>query len=272
MQNGRFKAKRILCAALVLAGVCGVAEADRPRSVYNGANVSFAQALFLKPQESTNNARAVRLAPLLVQEVTGTNRQSSAVPLPAQVFYHRGSVVLNDVAREQLTYWWFYPSATATNLVGVRLTLSTNDVPVIYEVVESGRGLRQIFVAQSLETAARREFGSPLPGRRHAIERSLSDAPAVVVSRIIDDSPDVMGPFVYLEAESHVVATLICRCTDAQFQHLAGQGLYELVPGDFSGNLPPATRLDAAHPRRLPEDFCNSSDRLSRNLRLPRDF
>jgi hypothetical protein len=251
------------------------AETPLPRSLYDGAQVRFERAIFLKPQEAANSAHIVRLAPLVIQEVSSTStaiKPSQSTFKPTQVFYHPGSIKLGESTHGQMTYWWLYESATATNLISVRLTMSTNGVPKIYEVFESQRRVRQIFVTQSIEAAARDEFGPPLPGRRHSVEPSLRDAPDVVVSRVIEDSPDIMGPFVYLEAESHSVATLICRCSSAQFRNLAGQGLYELVPGDFCGKLSPATRLDAANPRGLPEDFLNSSNRLSRGLRLPRDF
>ncbi len=262
-------------ACVWLAALCLFAEAPRPRSLYDGAQLHFERATFLKPRETTNNARIVRLAPLVIQEVASAStaiKPYHSTFKPTRVFYQPGSVTLGESSHEQVTYWWLYESATATNVISIRLTMSTNGVPKIYEVFESQRSLRQIFVTQSIEASARDEFGPPLPGRHHSVERSLHEAPDVVVPRVIDDSPDIMGPFVYLEAESHSVATLICRCSSAQFRNLAGQGLYELVPGDFCGTLSLATRLDAANFRGLPEDFLNTSNRLSRSLRQPRDF
>jgi hypothetical protein len=155
---------------------------------------------------------------------------------------------------------------------GVRLTLNTNGVPVICEMLGGDSSIQQIFVTQSLEAAALVEFGPALDGRRFAVERSLSDAPHVVVPRVLDDPPDIMGPILYLRAGSHALATMICRCMDAQAKKLTDQGLYELVPAEASGNTPDATRLDAAFPRGLPEDFTNPSNGLSRSLRLPREF
>ena len=155
---------------------------------------------------------------------------------------------------------------------GVRLTMNAERVPVIYEVLENHQNIGKIFVTQSIEAAALAEFGPALPGRRHAVERSLSEAPRVVVPRVIDDPPDFMGPILYLHAETHDVATLICRCMNAQVKALAGQRLYELVPAEASGNTFDATRLEAAHPRWLREDFINQTDRLTRSLRLPTGF
>lgn len=216
--------------------------------------------------------------------------------LVQSVHFQLGKVLIHGQSHEQMTYWWSYQKPTrverrpparrgpdarplkhtgaetnAPDLI-LRLTLGTNGIPAIYEVHATRSDIQQIFVARSVELAAQAEFGGALPGRRHAVERSLSDAPQIVVSRVIENSPVAMGPIVYLDAESGGVATLICRCMDAQAKELVGQDFYELVPGHTSGNLPGATRLDAANPRGLPEDFCNSTNRLSRSLRVPRDL
>jgi hypothetical protein len=150
--------------------------------------------------------------------------------------------------------------------------MDTNGVPVIYEVFDRPDAIEQIYVTQFVEGVARAEFGPPLPGRRFAVERSLNEAPRVVVPRVLDDPPAVMGPILYLRAGQHDVATLICRCMDAQARELAGQGLYELVPAPASSNTSAATRLEAANPRWLRKDFTNQTDRLSRSLRLPAGF
>jgi hypothetical protein len=160
----------------------------------------------------------------------------------------------------------------ASPVQAVRLTMDAGGAPVIYEWFGGSGSIEQIFVTQSIEAAAHAEFGPPLPGRRHAVEASLDVAPHVVVPRVLDDPPDIMGPILYLRAAAHTLATLICRCMDAQARELVGQGLYELVPAAPSRNTSDATRLEAAFPRWLREDFSNQTNRLSRSLRLPADF
>jgi len=297
---------RLVLAGIALLPLLCDAGAEKPRSLYDGTTVWFEQAQLLKPRETTNHSRAYTLAPLILQEITTRNASpsdagrsgSGAAPesVPQRVFFQPGSVTLNGRSHTQMTYAWHYGTApvrvrpssaprrpevrpiqrdgleSSAHMLVVRLTLSSNGVPVIYEVIDSQRNNQQIFVTQSIEAAAQAEHGPALPGRRHSVEPGLSDAPQVIVPRVLDDPPDIMGPILYLQAESHAVATLICRCMDAQAKELAGQGFYELVPADFSGNLPRATRLDAANPRGLREDFSNQTDRLSRSLRLPRDF
>lgn len=258
-------------AFLCVVGGCAVhasssSAAPMPRSLYDGAAVMFEQSYLVKPHENTNLGLAAVLAPLIVQE------GSSNPIVSSQVYFEPGTVQLNGRAHQQMTYWWFCGSAKSNVVQGVRITLNTNGAPVIYEAITPVGSLSQIFVAQPLETAARTEFAGPLPGRRHAVERSLIDAPRVVVSRVIEEPAVVMGPIIYLAAGTHDVATLICRCMDSQAKSVAGQGFYELVPADFSGKVPAATRPEAAVPHGLPKDFLNQTNRLSRSLRLPAGF
>lgn len=300
---------------LALAASCVPVQAQ-PRSLYDGDQVFFERAHFLKPREHTDYRRAHQLAPLIIQEMatgkasltrgSGVDQPPSrpaksgitndSTPQPQRVFFTPGSIDRNGHRYEQMTYWWSYAPpqpperrtparrgpdvrplkragpALGAPWVALRLTMNTNGVPVIYEVMESRSGIRQIFVTQSIEAAARAALGPALPGRRHAVEPALNEAPQVVVPRVLDDPPDVMGPFLYLRHDTHAVATVICRCMNAQFRQLVGQGLYELVPAVRSGNTSDATRLDAANPRGLPEDFFNQTDGLSRSLRLPPGF
>ena len=91
-----------------------------------------------------------------------------------------------------------------------------------------------------------------LPGRRFAIEASLDAAPRVVVPRVIEDAPAVMGPILYLRAESAEVATLICRCMDSQALQLVGTGYYKLIDAHPPAAITvPAGQLAAAlrHPQ-----------------------
>ena len=298
-----------LCLLLVLLPQVVLAQ-HKPRSLYDGNKTEFEQALFLKPRENTNYSRAYDLAPLIIQEVLGD--KPVAVPmkvhfLPGSVelngishtqmtywwqFIDRSKEVpnrLQDGTRREPVFkggaqflrYSVKPvphrsssaaSSKDSPAMGIRLTMSTNGMPEIYEVLGGVGSIRQIFVTRSLEKAAKAKFGPPMLGRKHVIEPELKQAPDVVVPRIIDDPPEPMGPFLYLRAGDHALATLICRCMDAQAKELVGQGLYELVPAGFSGDDSPATRPDAANPRGLPKDFINSSNRLSQSLRLPGDF
>jgi hypothetical protein len=239
-----------------------------PHSLYDGASLRFEQAWFVKPMEATNLGNAYRLAPLLIQETHGSN----ALVLPKTIYYRPSAVRLNGIRHAQLTYWWRQPSATedlshpsprpphvhktssaicegqqadseTDGLRGVRLTLDEKGFPVIYEILEKNGGITQVYVAQSVEAAARAASGPPLPGRRHAVEPSLDAAPDLVVPRVIDDAPDVMGPILYMRSDDSAVVTLICRCMEAQAHSLIGASTYELVKG-----IPPPEIREKSQP------------------------
>jgi hypothetical protein len=286
----------LFATGIALGSIPALGQPSKPRSLYDGATVEFAQANFIKPRERAQNARAYKLAPLIVQEVT-TNKGGDPTALqPKRIYFHSGSVDFNGQAHQQMTYWWTYDESplvtrpaqthrgpdvrrlkhevtnTNTTVYGVRLTMGSNGIPVIYELLGGESDIRQIFVTQSVEALAQANYGYPVPGRRHAVEVSLDAAPKVVVARVIDDPPAEMGPILYLRANTHAVATLICRCMNSQAKTLVGQGLYTLVPRPDFDNTSDATRLEAAIPRWLREDFSNQTNRLSRSLRLPGNF
>lgn len=271
----------------VVAGVvlAWPASAQVPaRSLYAGESLVFEHAQLIKPFEETNTAVAYALAPLLIQEVKGTNASS---PRPREVFFQFGSARLNGQDRVQVLYWWrrgdgevsaatgrsiFYPPRAAfmfesvtpkrarpINLEpsvrwqGLRLTLDDSGRPVIYEVLAAPAVLAQIYVAQSVEAAARTVFGAVLPGRRFAVEPSLETVPRVVVPRVVEDAPAVMGPILYLRAENREVATLICRCMASQALQLVDTGYYRLIRANpptaiavLTGSLEVSLRLPRA--------------------------
>lgn len=210
------------------------------QAIRTRTEAQFARALFLKPAPSaTATAQARQLAPLLIIEAPGPNALPDW-PGPnahPQIFFRSGSATLNGRRHEQLTYWWTYPKGpgrAASRAQGTRITLNSAGQPVIWEVLADSSGASLVFVAQSLEAQVVREVGPALEQRRFAVERSLRDAPNVVVARVIDDGPMPMGPIIYLRSDTHDVTTVSCRCMEAQAHALAGQLEYELVmPRDY---------------------------------------
>jgi hypothetical protein len=158
-------------------------------------------------------------------------------------------------------------------LQGIRVTLSLAGAPVIWEVLADGTGAELIYVSRNLEAAAAAEFGKPLPERRYTIERSLEDAPNVIVPRIIDDGPVTMGPIVYLTAGAREVATLICRCMPAQAKSLLGTSVYDLLPFQAAA---PSLLTQARTPAREQTAFWPgdppNGQQLEKCLRLPAGF
>ena len=232
-------------------------------AIYERANLQFAKAALFKPLEAgPTNTLAFRLAPLFIQEVVNTN----AAIMPPLVFFEESKVLLNGKSHDQVIYFWRAPppaNSTGTESLaqGIRITLDTSGSPVIWEVLADDSGGELIFVSQSLEAAALKTFGSPLPGRRYASESNAEIAPNAVVARVIEDGPVTMGPIVHLNADSHNVSTLVCRCMPTQAKELVATETYGLRLSSESKLRPVfgQTGEDAAA-------------RLQRCLRLPLSF
>jgi hypothetical protein len=288
----------------------GQAPATLPSAaIYQRATNDFAKAEFFKPAETKTNDLAFTLAPLILQEVNGGNEplarldrfgalsSSNGVLVIASsrpaIYWQADTVPLQGKVHVRLSYVWFYwpepggaevghgaaglyPDRTRSSLApqGVRITLNTAGQPVIWEVLADRSGMELIFISQSLEAAAAAEFGKPLPGRRYAIERSLEEAPEVIVARVIDDGPVAMGPIVYLTAGTHSVSTLLCRCMPAQARKILSTSSYELLPFEAA---PPNSFIPGGKARGnglkafWPGDDTGGK-RLERCLRLPKIF
>jgi len=254
--------------AVVLGALIGCATRQinftttQAPAIRERAETHFQRAFYLKPAETNRaTAPARQLAPLLIIEAPDTN---ALAELPAnrarpQIYYQSGHTTGNGKPHEQMTFWWTYPndlhrSRGGSAAQGVRITLNSAGRPVIWETLVDTSGAQVIHVAQSLEAQAVREFAAPLKGRRFAIERPLTDAPKVVVARVIEDGPETMGPIVYLQSGTHDLTTIICRCMAAQARELAGQQEYDLVPALNASRT--ASQLGGIERRlRLPENF-----------------
>jgi len=225
---------------------------------------SFARTVLFKPIEAESNpASVLRLAPLIIQDVAGTNNsvlwRDRFAPEDAGPLVHAGSgtITVNGRPHDQFSYLWTYPATgPGRDAQGIRITLNAAGEPVIWEVLGDSTGADILYVAQSVELAARAEFGPPPPGRKFSIERNVGDAPRTVVANIIDDGPTPMGPVVYLMKDNRDVSTLICRCMASQGGLLLGQADYALETSMAQTNLP------AAFP----------TIQLEQRLRLPRSF
>ena len=266
--------------------------------IYQRATNEFAEADFFKPAEPKTNDLPSSLAPLILQEVNGGQKPPSRPDRfgtlglsngvlvldrsrPA-IYWQADSVQLQGRPHPRLSYLWCYARVPADQntgraglpLQGIRVTLSLAGAPVIWEVLVDGTGAELIYVSRNLEATAAAEFGKPLAGRRYTIERSLEDAPNVIVPRIIDDGPVTMGPIVYLTAGTRAVATLICRCMPAQAKRLLGTSVYDLLPFQAAATQSLLTQAKALAREQTvfwPGDPPNSQQ-LEKCLRLPAGF
>jgi len=232
----------LLLGALVIACRAIPTEHDRAATrteIQSRVTNHFPNVVLLKPDASGNETSpVVQLAPLLIQEVPGTDAavlwwdQPAPTNRSPRLQVYKDIVLVNNRWHWQFTYTWDYPpgAADANSAQGVRLTLDSKDTPVVWEILSDTSGQKIIYVSQTLEQATRAEFGSPLAGRKFSAERSLTESPNVVVANAIEDGPMVMGPILYLKNRSRDVDALICRCMPAQFQSLLDQKDCELLP------------------------------------------
>ena len=252
----------------------------------------FANALLFKPVPQEPADLAWTLAPLIVQEASGDNHPVSPFgsttpqapgprtnPPPPNVHFASDVIQIRGHFHPRFTYWWPSPSGGRPHpdrsaIQGVRITLDSSGAPVIWEVLADPSGANVIFVARSLEQAAEKEFGRPLPGRRFAIETAPGNSPNTVVARLIDDGPVPMGPILYLSADGGTIRTLICRCMPAQAGNLVSTSYYQLVDRPLP-LLPPPPMSDAfASQNKSAADYCKTGydAPLEMRLRLPARF
>lgn len=118
--------------------------------------------------------------------------------------------------------------------VGVRITVGSDGFGVVWEVLDARAPEVVLYVSRSAESLAERQFGVALPGRRFAIERSVTEAPEVVVVRALEDGPAPMGPYVYVDDADRIISVL-CRCSPAQVEAFALEGTYTARGGAEAG-------------------------------------
>lgn len=282
---------RIFALSLLLAAGFLAAEAKPTAAreeIYRRATNTLENVVLYKPMESTNQSLAQRLVPLLLQQVAATNSRSgldtdafgrleNRVSTNRFVLYTRETKTrLGGREHDQVTYLWFYSpdksrrGQTPLPCQAVRITLNAQGRPVIWEVLADRQPVRNIYVAGALEHAALLEHQGRLPDRRFAVETSTAAQPGIVVSRILEDSPVVFGPIVYLEAGSRSVATLICRCMPSQATTIVDTRYYEMTPLPEDWERQIAKWPTARAIKRLLDEF-NRVD-LAACLRLPKEF
>jgi len=222
--------------------------------VYDRTDLDFEAGVLYKPAEGTAEGTAWTLAPLLIQEIrpepdTGIPEP----PGPTIVYYHESRLKIGVREYPQWTYLWSHPDTEGAQ--GIRMALGEDGFPAIYEVLHDSSGARLIFVAVTLEEEAKDAFGSPLPGRRFAVERSVEQTPDVVVGGLLESGPTPLGPFVYVWEQNRNINTVICRCMPSRVISIPSTATYDLAPLDSSTAPESIQRLWTAHPLDFESDL-----------------
>jgi hypothetical protein len=206
----------------------------------------FGKADLLMPGNLTPGEATSDLAPIILvrDRARGTFGVVSAhasgdlvVPGPLTVYWERSRVVIDGHSHDQIAYYWWFRAegADAFAVQGVRMTLRENGLACVWEVLRDSSNLRVVYVAESVEAAARKKHGGPLPGRRFSIERKRDATPDIVVARVLPDGPMPMGPWIYVLAGADDVSTVLCRCSPSQTKGPLERTDYVLRPFDPQG-------------------------------------
>lgn len=229
--------------------------ADTPHAVgrfdhlYDRTTRRFEHADFYKPDPSHEADPLFPLAPLIVIERTDFNPGAADRPgvnLPSLVLHtaeaevHFGPVLRRQILFHQLPFLAQHrtdASTTSDLLVSppaVRFTLTELGAPMIAEILPGPSGESSgplvVFVSRTLEDAARRQYGSPLPDRRYACEPPMESMPAIVVAGVFEDPPVVSGPYLYFADKGQTLTTVLCRCSPSQVGDFVTNQYYQLLP------------------------------------------
>jgi len=217
---------------------------------------------------------------------------------------------------DQLVYVAWYPSrpaltpndAQAGRIDGVvvRITLDRHKRPAIYEFVRSCGCYHTLWVAEFVESAARRQFGAPSEGLSYAAQRPTTGRELFFPELIRDDGARPRRPIVFVSAGHHLLMTVKPMDENSGTTPNAAMRTYRLEPYETLTRLPlgdgvasmfgsdglvhdagrregwllaPTGMLSAGQPRQLGTmkirmdayDY-NDPRLLEQNLRLPDDF
>lgn len=244
-----------------------ILKPEEVRQMIDQTKRSFRFARFNKPADANSESMEYRFAPLIVEELEGMPSTSHSsrfdnlhtpkigsfrptiapdIPVrPDTVYFFSDMVKINDQKIDQIDFLWWYEKKhecvtgslqSVVQMRGVRILVGTDGMPILWRALSNGTGIQPFFVAQSLESAAKAQFGDPLPGRKFSIEKKDENSD-VVVARLLDDGPVPMGPYVYVDASlQRGISTMHCRCSESQFD--------EVVEPVISYKLEPVENLD----------------------------
>ncbi len=136
-------------------------------------------------------------------------------PAEPAVYVYTSKAQIGGRVYRQLNYVWWFPERPAMtardsgagHIDGsvIRITLDSNGQPIFIESSLNCGCAHEVFVSDDIESAAREAFGSPLDGKRFAVEKSVPGKHDVVVIDTFDAGPNASHPLVLSSAGYHDV-------------------------------------------------------------------
>ena len=240
-----FRWSAVSFALVALSGCCTRVNVETValdpairQEIYERAERPFERALLIKPfRNDENDPIEVKLAPFIFFEspvATNLVRSSTTNGAASPVIYvSESKALIGGHSYSQLSYVWESLPGNAAQqcFQGVRLTLSDDGDPVVWEVLNDPSGDEVVFVAQSVEADAMKKLGAPLNERHFSVECSSEEAPRTVIATIVENGPAAMGPMVFVNTNG-AVSALTCRCMPVQADQLSGEVVYRISRAD----------------------------------------
>lgn len=232
------------------------------------------------------------------------------------VYWTHQRAKVGDRRYDQLVYVAWFPSRPALTPndpeagridgVVVRITLDRHNRPAVYEFVRSCGCYHTLWVAEFVESAARKQFGRPANGHSFAVQRPTTARELFFPELIRDDGARPRRPIAFVSAGHHLLMGVRPMEEEAVGARIVARRTYRLEPYATLTRLPlgegvasmfgsdglvhnagrkegwllaPTGMLSAGQPRQLGTmkirmDAYDYDDPrlLERNLRLPDDF
>jgi len=249
----------------------GVAAAERKLEERREKTVdaAFAQAVAWLPRTNGRSDLPARLAPLVLiaepprrsypaqydrlGEVYLTGRPGDVsvhVNTSRPVVYaYADETKIHGRRHVQLVFAWWYPERPAMekddpaagHIDGdtLRITLDAQGRPAIFEVMQSCGCGHLVYVSDSLEQAARRQFGRPSGDRKWSVQGQSGGRRDLIVMGAIEVPACDPHAITFVEAGYHSVVRVDCVSgLDVSGLNAIRSELYELVDYDRLERLP----------------------------------
>ncbi|MBI4579837.1 MAG: hypothetical protein HY718_09055 [Planctomycetes bacterium] len=136
------------------------------------------------------------------------------------VYAYKSEAKIDGKRHPQLVYVWWFPErpemtrgdAAAGRIDGdtLRITLDSRGRPAVFEVVQGCGCGHLVFVAEHVETMARRQWGRPEERKELVVERAVGDKRDLIVAGVIAVPERDAHPVVYVKAGYHSVTAVRC--------------------------------------------------------------